>query len=213
MAINRTALLVFAVAGIVQSAFFPGFAQMIHDGGDLPTWDVQGRRLVSSFSTRISPACSSSSRCVSTGACGRRRCPSRGCQQNGQHSGAALLLTVSRSSILALAVGLVAFAGFGDSGFGCSVFFVVRNAVLVLPFLSLLITFAGKLQQALATTLPPLSGFVPWVRAGRLPLEHPWFGVGFNAIRQAQESHGWRAIGGADVSFDGGLIIRRGDDG
>ena len=42
------ALLVFAVAGIVQSAFFPGFAQMIHDGGDLPTWDVQGRRLVSS---------------------------------------------------------------------------------------------------------------------------------------------------------------------
>jgi hypothetical protein len=37
--------------------------------------------------------------------------------------------------------------------------------------------------------------------------EHPLFGVGFNAIRQAQESHGWRAIGGADVSFDGGLIF------
>ena len=29
--------------------FLPGFAQMVHDGGDLPTWDIQGRRLVSSI--------------------------------------------------------------------------------------------------------------------------------------------------------------------
>ncbi|HEY4137687.1 MAG TPA: hypothetical protein VGN65_04490, partial [Casimicrobiaceae bacterium] len=43
----ETALLVFAAFGLVQSAFLPGFAQMIHDGGDLPTWDIQGRRLVS----------------------------------------------------------------------------------------------------------------------------------------------------------------------
>ena len=41
----------------------------------------------------------------------------------------------------------------------------------------------------------------------RLLIEHPWFGVGFNAIKQAQESHGWRSVGGADVSLDGGLLF------
>ncbi len=197
------ALLVFAVAGIVQSAFFPGFAQMIHDGGDLPTWDVQGRRLVSSVLdpnfagvliviallfrlARVAEALPESGVTMAT-------------------LGAALLLTVSRSSILALVVGLVVLAVVRGLKRRLFRVFVV-GAVLVLPFLSLLISFAGSFNK-LRYDASAAQRLVPWLRAGRLVQEHPWFGVGFNAIRQAQESHGWRAIGGADVSFDGGLIF------
>jgi O-antigen ligase len=37
--------------------------------------------------------------------------------------------------------------------------------------------------------------------------DHPWLGVGFNAVQQAQRAYGWQPIGGADVSLDGGLLF------
>ena len=197
------ALLVFAVAGIVQSAFFPGFAQMIHDGGDLPTWDVQGRRLVSSV---LDP--NFAGVLIVIALLFRLARVAEAMPESGVTMvtlGAALLLTVSRSSILALVVGLLVLAGVRGLKLRLFRVFVV-GAVLVLPFLSLLISFAGSFNK-LRYDASAAQRLVPWVRAGRLVLEHPWFGVGFNAIRQAQESHGWRAIGGADVSFDGGLIF------
>ena len=78
--------------------------------------------------------------------------------------------------------------------------------MLVLPFLSLLISFAASFNK-LGYDASAAQRWVPWIRASRLLIEHPWFGVGFNAIKQAQESHGWRALGGADVSLDGGLLF------
>ena len=197
------ALLVFAIAGIVQSAFFPGFAQMIHDGGDLPTWDVQGRRLVSSV---LDPNFAGAF--IAIALLFRLARVAEGIRESGVTLvtlGAALLLTVSRSSILALVVGLVMLAGV--RGLRLRLFRVlVVGTILVLPFLSLLLSFAGSFNK-LRYDASAAQRLVPWVRAGRLVQEHPLFGVGFNAIRQAQESHGWRAIGGADVSFDGGLIF------
>ena len=118
---------------------------------------------------------------------------------------AAVLLTVSRSSILAFLVGLVTIAG--ARGLRSRLFRVIAlGAVLLLPFLSLLLSFAASFNK-LRYDNSAAQRLIPWVRASRLVSEHPWFGVGFNAIKQAQESHGWRAVGGADVSFDGGLIF------
>jgi hypothetical protein len=198
------ALLAFAVFGIFQSAFLPGFAQMVHDGGgDLPTWDIQGRRLVSSILdpnfagilvvialvfrlSRVAEGVRESALAMTTLA-------------------ASVLLTVSRSSILALAVALVVIAGV--RGLRLRLFRVlVVGAVLVLPFISLLLSFAASFNK-LGYDASAAQRLVPWIRAGRLLIEHPWFGVGFNAIKQAQESHGWRAVGGADVSLDGGLLF------
>jgi hypothetical protein len=196
-------LLVFAIAGIVQSAFFPGFAQMIHDGSGLPTWDVQGRRLVS---TILDP--NFAGVLIVIALLFRLARVAEALPESGIAMavlGLALVLTVSRSSILALAVGLVVLAS--ARGLKLRLFRVfVVGTLLVLPFLSLLISFAGSFNK-LRYDASAAQRLVPWVRAGRLVQEHPWFGVGFNAIRQAQESHGWRAIGGADVSFDGGLIF------
>jgi O-antigen ligase/polysaccharide polymerase Wzy-like membrane protein len=197
------ALLVFAIAGIVQSAFFPGFAQMIHDGGDLPTWDVQGRRLVSSM---LDP--NFAGVLIVIALLFRLARVAESMRESGLTMvalGTALLLTVSRSSILALVVGLAVLAGI--RGLRLRLFRTLFvGTILILPFLSLLLSFAGSFNK-LRYDASAAQRLIPWIRAGRLVQEHPWFGVGFNAIKQAQESHGWRAIGGADVSFDGGLIF------
>ena len=198
------ALLAFAIFGIFQSAFLPGFAQMIHDGGgDLPTWDIQGRRLVSSI---LDP--NFAGILVVTALLFRLARVAEGVRENAIAMivlAAAVLLTVSRSAILALVVGLVVIAI--ARGLKLRLFrIVVVGVVLVLPFLSLLVSFAASFNK-LGYDASAAQRLVPWVRAGRLLIEHPWIGVGFNAIKQAQESHGWRSVGGADVSFDGGLLF------
>ncbi len=197
------ALLAFAIFGIFQSAFLPGFAQMIHDGGDLPTWDVQGRRLVSSM---LDP--NFAGILVVIALLFRLARVAEGMAQSGvvlAVLAAATLLTVSRSAILALIVGLVVIAGI--RGLRLRLFRVIAlGGVLLLPFLSLLLSFAASFNK-LHYDASAAQRLVPWIRAGRLLIEHPWLGVGFNAIKQAQESHGWRTLGGADVSLDGGLLF------
>lgn len=198
------ALLAFAIFGIFQSAFLPGFAQMIHDGGgDLPTWDIQGRRLVSSI---LDP--NFAGILVVIALLFRLARVAEGVRENAIAMvtlAAAVLLTVSRSAVLALVVGLVVIAV--ARGLKLRLFrIIVVGMVLVLPFLSLLVSFAASFNK-LGYDASAAQRLVPWVRAGRLLIEHPWIGVGFNAIKQAQESHGWRSVGGADVSFDGGLLF------
>jgi O-antigen ligase len=196
-------LLLFAAAGIIQSAFFPGFAQMIHDGGDLPTWDVQGRRLVSSM---LDP--NFAGILITIALLSRLARVAEGFVESTVVLvvlGTGVLLTVSRSAILALAVGIVVIVA--ARGLKAPLLRVLgAGALLLLPFLSLILAFAAGFNK-LRYDNSAAQRLVPWVRASRLLVEHPWFGVGFNAIKQAQESHGWRAIGGADVSFDGGLIF------
>ena len=198
------ALLVFAVFGIFQSAFLPGFAQMVHDGGgELPTWDIQGRRLVSSI---LDP--NFAGILVVIALVFRLSRVAEGIRENAAAMAtlaAAVLLTVSRSAILALVVALVVLAV--ARGLRAPLFrVIVLGVVLVLPFLSLLLSFAASFNK-LGYDASAAQRLVPWIRAGRLLIEHPWFGVGFNAIKQAQESHGWRSVGGADVSLDGGLLF------
>ena len=197
------ALLAFALFGIFQSASLPGFAQMIHDGGDMPQWDVQGRRLVSSM---LDP--NFAGILVVIALLFRLARVAEGLKESAWTLVAlatAVLLTVSRSSILAMVVGLVSIVT--ARGAQTRLFRVIAiGALLLAPFLSLLLTFAASFNK-LQYDNSAAQRLVPWFRAGRLLIEHPWMGVGFNAIKQAQEAHGWRMVGGADVSFDGGLIF------
>ena len=198
------ALLAFAVFGIFQSAFLPGFAQMVHDGGgDLPTWDIQGRRLVSSI---LDP--NFAGILVVIALVFRLSRVAEGVRESPVAMAtlaAAVLLTVSRSAILGLVVAIAVLAVV--RGLRAPLFRVlVLGTVLILPFLSLLISFAASFNK-LGYDASAAQRLVPWIRAGRLLIEHPWLGVGFNAIKQAQESHGWRSVGGADVSLDGGLLF------
>ncbi|MEO7083897.1 MAG: O-antigen ligase family protein, partial [Gemmatimonadaceae bacterium] len=197
------ALLVFAAFGLIQSAFLPGFAQIIHDSGDLPTWDIQGRRLVS---TVLDP--NFAGILIVIALLFRLSRVAEGLHENIAAMvilTAGILLTVSRSALLALVVGvlvLVIARGIRQRLFRV----LVGGAVLVLPFLSLLTSFASGFNK-LRYDNSAAQRLVPWTRAVRLIAEYPGFGVGFNAIKQAQESHGWRSVGGADVSLDGGLLF------
>jgi O-antigen ligase len=197
------ALLVFALFGIVQSAFLPGFAQMLHDGGDMPTWDIQGRRLVS---TVLDPNFAGA--LIAVALVTRLARVAEGIRESAfalVTLGAALILTVSRSSLLAFVAGVVVIAAI--RGLRLRLFRVmVVGAVLVLPFASLLLGFAAKFNK-LTYDNSAAARLVPWTRAVQLVAEHPWLGVGFNAIKQAQAAHEWRPVGGADVSLDGGLFF------
>jgi O-antigen ligase/polysaccharide polymerase Wzy-like membrane protein len=197
------ALLAFCVFGILQSAFLPGFAQMVNAGGTLKEWDVQGRRLVS---TLLDPNFAGLVIVIALLFRLAR------VAENEKESGPAMvllsagvLLTVSRSAILALAVGLGVLVLARGLKLRLIKLFVV-GALLLLPFLSFAIAFAAGFHK-LGFDMSAAQRFVPWTRALRLIAEHPLLGIGFNAIQQAQESHGWRPIGGADVSLDGGLLF------
>lgn len=155
------ALLIFAVVGIVQSAFLPRFAQIVHDGGDLPTWDVQGRRLVS---TMLDPNFAGILIVIAL-VSGLARV-AEGLAESPMAMialGGGLLLTASRSSLLALAVGLLVLViarGFKSASFRV----LVIGAVLVVPFLSILISFAGSFNT-LQYDASAAQRLVPWVRA------------------------------------------------
>jgi O-antigen ligase len=197
------AILAIAVFGIAQSAFLPGFAQIVHDGSGMPTWDVQGRRLVS---TLLDP--NFAGILIVVGIVARLARIAEGMRERALPLvvlAVALLLTVSRSAIAALIVALVVIAF--ARGLKLALFRVIAvGVVLVLPFLSLLISFAAGFNK-LGYDASAAQRLIPWTRAIRLLLEHPWLGVGFNAVQQAQEAHGWRPVGGADVSLDGGLLF------
>jgi hypothetical protein len=197
------ALLVFCVFGLIQSMFFPGFAQMVNAGGDMKSWDVQGRRLVS---TLLDP--NFAGIVIAIALLFRLARVAEGEREGGwamSALAAGLLLTVSRSSILALLVGIIVIAAVRGLRLPLLRVFAAGSLIL-LPFLSFLVAFAAGFHK-LGVDMSAAQRLVPWTRAVRLVSEHPLLGIGFNATQQAQEAHGWNPVGGADISLDGGLLF------
>lgn len=197
------AILLVCAFGILQSAFMPGFAQMIHASESLPDWDKQGRRLVS---TLLDP--NFAGIFIVVGLLFRLARLTEGERESGVTLGVlatGLLLTVSRSSILALMAGIFVLGA--TRGLKLRVIkLFLAGALLLLPFLSLLIAFAQGFNKL---TFDPSAAqrLIPWIRGMLLIRDHPFFGVGFNALQHAQRARGWRLVGGADTSFDGGLLF------
>ncbi len=197
------ALLAFALFGVLQSAFMPGFAQMVQSVPEFPTWDYQGRRLVS---TMLDP--NFAGIFIVIALLPRLARVAEGLRERWEILAllvAALLLTVSRSSLLALAVGTTVIAIARGLRLRLVYTFLI-GAVLLLPFLSILLTFAAGFHKLGIDTSAAMR-FIAWSRGLQLTIEHPIFGVGFNAVQAAQNAHGWRPVGGADVSLDGGLLF------
>jgi len=199
-----TAILLVAAFGIFQFAVLPGFAQMIHTGGEgAPEWDPQGRRVVSTF---LDPNFAGIVLCIAL----LMRLARVAEGLVSRHAplavlALALLLTVSRSSLLALAAGIgVIIIARGLSVRLLRVFLV--GAIAGLPFITLFLAFASGFNK-LRVDASAVQRLVPWLRALELMGDHPVFGVGFNAVAWAQRARGWRVLGGAGVSLDGGLLF------
>lgn len=198
------AIIAFAAFGITQSLFLPGFAQLVYpDSVVFADWDPQGRRLVSTF---LDPNFAGALLVLGLLLYGGRvaagdRVPA----WRPLLVAVALLLTLSRSSFLALLVGgAVLVAGRGLSRRAARL--TLAAAVLAVPFVPLLARFAESFNK-LSLDASALARLVTWARALRVFADNPTLGIGFNTYGFVQARYGWHVSGAATFGLDGGLLF------
>jgi O-antigen ligase len=197
-------IVALAVFGIFQSAFLPGFAQIVQD--TLVTGvvsDRQGRRLVS---TLFDPNFAAGLILIAlVMRIGRE---SEGVETSRWvlfFLAVALVLTLSRSAILGLAAGIATMMIARGVTRPMVRLGVVATAVL-LPLLPAVLWYAAQFNK-LSVDGSALWRLIPWLRGAVMVRDNPVFGVGFNAAGYAQEAYGWESVGGSGVSMDGGLLF------
>lgn len=198
-------IVLFAAFGIVQSLFLPGFAQLVHPESALYVdWDPQGHRLVSTWLDPNFAGAFLMMGVLLTLA--RVSCGASGLAGRLALLTLALLLTASRSSMLAAAVGALAVALI----VGVSRRVVRIGAALLLlalPAVPALLTFARSYNK-LAIDASALTRLVSWLRALTIFGDHPVVGIGFNTYGFVQRAYGGEAGRGAFAfSLDGGLLF------
>lgn len=196
----------FAGFGVFQSAFLPGFAQLVYPTSrDYIDWDVQGHRLVSTvLEPNIAGAMLMIAFLVDLS---RLVCGARVPRWRLLLVLVALVCTLSRSA----AVGLVA---------GVAVIVLVRGlskrmllfggavSAVTLALLPKIIAFAaayGKFSVGSGTSAA--ARFVGWARAIAVIRDHPVIGVGFNTVAYILENYGGTRLGAASYAMDGGLLF------
>jgi O-antigen ligase len=198
------AVLLFAIFGIVQAAFLPGFAQLVYPESVLyADWDPQGHRLVSTF---LDPNYAGALLTIGLLLYAGRL--SSGARVPVWRVGVlltALLLTLSRSSFAALGVGLVVVLLI--RGFSTRMLKVVGVlALLATPAIPRLITFAAAFNK-LSVDASALQRFIAWSRALRVFADSPIVGVGFNTYGYVGRFYGFDATGTSAFALDGGLLF------
>jgi O-antigen ligase len=198
------AVMIFAIFGIFQAAFLPGFAQLVYPESVVyADWDPQGHRLVSSF---LDPNYAGA--LITIGLllyAGRLASGERVPLWRAAVLLAALILTLSRGSMLACGVGLLIVLMIR----GVSTRVLKAAAilgVLALPGIPRLITFAAAYNK-LGLDASALLRFVEWSRALRVISDNPLFGVGFNTYGYVGRFYGFDARGTSAFALDGGLLF------
>lgn len=198
-------ILAFAAFGVLQALLLPGFAQIVFpDSALYVDWDPQGHRLVSTildpnyagglivFGLLLSLA--------------RLGYGDRDAGWRVTLLAFALVLTASRSSILAALVGAAVIAGV--TGVSRRVLRVgIGLAACAIAASPLLLKFAQDYGK-LAVDASALQRVVAWMRAFQVLADHPVIGVGFNTYGFVQRAYGAEAGRAASgYSLDGGLLF------
>ena len=198
-------VLAFAAFGIVQAALLPDFAQIVYpDSATYLDWDPQGHRLVSTFlDPNFAGAFIVLALLVLLGqvAFGVRVAPWKLVLLV-----AATLLTLSRSSVLALVVGSMIIALVrGNSRRLARLGALV--AMLLLPALPSVLAYAATYNK-LQFDESALTRVITWTRAIQVLGDHPIIGVGFNTFGFVQEVVYRQKIWGTSAfGLDGGLLF------
>lgn len=197
-------VMVFAAFGIVQSIFLPGFAQLVYPDSRIALdWDAQGHRLVSTF---LDPNFAGALLLMVL-------LPQLAQLALGAPVAlwkplmllAAVLLTASRSTLLALAAGgIMIVATTGLSRKLVQLGGIV--AALLLAALPRLIEFANAYHK-LGFDPSAMARVQQWARALRVFIDNPVIGVGFNTWGFVQERYGWERLHAATYSLDGGVLF------
>lgn len=193
-------ILVFAAFGIVQSLFLPGFAQIVFPDQN---WDVQGHRLVSTF---LDPNFAGEFIVIGLLVMIARMAFGVECRLwKPLLLFAALVLTISRSSLLGFVAGGVVIAlvrGHSRRVLGLS----ILMGLLTLPFLPLIIRFAMDFGRFSVEGSAAVR-IVSWLRALEVFADNPILGIGFNTYGFVQGTYGWLPGSGSDFTLDGGLLF------
>jgi len=200
----ENAVLIFAVFGIFQSAFLPGFAQMVYPDSQVGyDWDYQGRRLVS---TILDPNFAGLLIVMVLLVMLAR--VAYGVRVAVWKPLVLLLaagLTVSRSSALALMVGLVVLVA--GRGLSRRMLRVIGVAfLLTLPALPFLIQYAIALNK-FAIDASALGRIFSWLIALEVFLDNPVVGIGFNSFGFVTREYGYSGAGASSFGADGGLLF------
>jgi hypothetical protein len=199
-------MLVFAAFGIFQSFFLPDFAQMVYPSArEYIDWDPQGHRLVSTvLDPNIAAAMLLLVLLVLLGQI------AAGARMRWWQAGlllAALTLTLSRSGILSLAVGLgVLLLARGISTrllklFGVVLFF----SITIIPRLISLAQSYARFDVGEGTSAG--TRVLAWLTALEVIWQHPLIGVGFNTYGYVKASMGLGLSGSSSYGSDGGLLF------
>jgi len=200
----ETSVLLFAAFGVVQAAAFPNFAQLIYpDSRVYVDWDPQYHRLVSTLlDPNFAGALILSVLLVEIA------------QLTGGVAVAtwkpsllslAIVLTASRSSLLALVVGgtvIILVRGVGKRFLR----FALAIAVIIALLLPKLLQYAREYNK-LELDASALSRLVMWARGLTVLSDHPILGVGMNTWGFVQERYGWPRLGAASYAIEGGLLF------
>lgn len=197
-------MLVFAAFGIVQAIFIPHFAQVVYPNSRVfLDWDEQGNRLVS---TVLEPNMAGMMIVlVLLVELAQLAAGESVALWKPVIFVAALIATLSRSSFLALFVGMtLILAVRGVSRRLLRMGLIV--GLLSLPALPKLLPYAQSLNKFTIDN-SALSRVGSWLRALRVFADSPIIGVGFNTYGYVQERYGYERLGLFSNSSDGGLLF------
>jgi len=202
-ALERALLLIVAF-GIVQAIFLPNFAFMVYPDAQAYEFDAQRHRLVS---TILEPnIVSGMIIVVLLVQLGRMATGARVPMWKPLLMFAGLVATLSRGGMLAFLVG--AFTLLVMRGPSRRVLrFAGAVALLLVPALPLLITFASQYARFSVSDGSAMQRVVIWGRALSTFIDYPWFGIGFNTYGFVQERRGFERLGNSAYSAEGGLLF------
>ncbi len=200
----ETVILVFAGFGILQSAFLPGFAQIVYPESRLiEDWDPQGHRLVSTF---LDPNLAGAF--IDIGLVVLLARHSTGARVQPWKLlvlVVALVLTASRSSVLGFAVGIASIVLMrGLSKRMLRV--VVAGGLLSLVAMPRVLAYA-RVYNKLTIDASALARVTSWLNGLHVLSDHPVIGVGINTWGYVQERYGGLRAHTATYAIDGGLLF------
>jgi O-antigen ligase len=195
---------IFAAFGIIQSIFLPNFAFIVYpDAIPYVDWDVQGNRLVSSF---LDPNFAGAFIMF-----GLLFVHASGTELRRQSYPllavfwVALILTLSRSAIIATLVGLGVLT-LRTRSFR-RLFVPLTCFALVATLLTdRLVKFASEYNKLTFLDPSALSRLSSWLLAWRIFADNPVIGIGYNAFGVVRAAYGSAVSGNAAFGSDGGVL-------
>ena len=194
---------VFAGFGIIQSIFLPNFAFIVYpDAIPYIDWDIQGNRLVSTF---LDPNFAGAFIMF-----GVLYAHAQGADLKPSYPllalfWVALLLTLSRSSIIATLLGLCLLT-FRTRSFR-KLFLPLAGFVVVAALAAdRLIKFASAYNKLTFLEPSALARIGDWLLAWRVFTDNPLIGVGYNTFGLIRTLYGSPGVGTGAFGSDGGIL-------